>query len=164
MSFNIVRCNIDKTKADAIVNIIYPGTRDMGFAPGYTSITPVDGIKQKYIINTYLPKDSGEELIRKVYDKSLHLACDNHCGSIAFPLIPEKSDAQKGFSSEIAADVFTEFLKKYDIEIFLALSETENIKLSEEVEEDINTLIYNTAQKRYDPRIIGEDRFGSCSF
>ena len=146
MSFKIIRCDIKKTRADAIVNIIYIDSSEVDFAPGYTSITPVSGIESKYIINTYIPKHSGNRLIRKVYDKALHLASDNDCRSIAFPLIPEENNSKtlQLFSSETAVNAFTEFLKKYDMEIFLSLSETENIQLSGEMEEDINKLIYDT--------------------
>ncbi|MBR1737317.1 MAG: helix-turn-helix domain-containing protein [Firmicutes bacterium] len=157
MSFKIIRCDIEKTKADAIVNIIYIDTSEVDFAPGYTSITPVSGIASKYIINTYIPKNSGKQLIRQVYDKSLRLAGDNNCTSIAFPFIPEETDDTR-FSSETAVNAFTDFLKIYDIEIFLALSETENINLSEQMEKDINKLIYDTfpiapvSTKEYFPR------------
>ena len=117
MPFKIVKQDITKIKADAIVNAgntslkmgggvsgaIFKAagaeklqTACAGLAPiktGEAVITPGFDLPAKKIIHTagpvYQPFNQGESkrLLRAAYNSSLQLAVDNGCESIAFPLI-----------------------------------------------------------------------------
>ena len=116
MPFSIIRNDITKVHADAIVNTANPlprigrGTdeaiyraagvekllaarRNLGpIAPGEASVTDAFGLPAKYIIHTVGPgwrdgKDHEFETLSSCYRKSLALAKMLRCKSIAFPLI-----------------------------------------------------------------------------
>ena len=116
MPFSIIRNDITKVHADAIVNTANPlprigrGTdeaiyraagvekllaarRKLGpIAPGEASVTDAFGLPAKYIIHTVGPvwrdgKDHEFETLSSCYRKSLALAKMLRCKSIAFPLI-----------------------------------------------------------------------------
>ncbi|WP_026498968.1 macro domain-containing protein [Butyrivibrio sp. WCD2001] len=119
MPFSIIRNDITKVKADAIVNTANPkpiigggvdtaiynaAGRDRLMAkrekigplePGMVAITPAFDLDAKYIIHAigtwWEGGDNGEaELLRQCYDKSLNLAADHKCKSIAFPLLAKE--------------------------------------------------------------------------
>ncbi len=116
MAFRIIRNDITKVKADAIVNTANPHVtvgsgvdtaiynaagrekllaerEKIGeMAPGEVAITPAFDLDAKYIIHAVGPKweggDSGEAgLLRQCYDRSLAVAYKNGCESIAFPTL-----------------------------------------------------------------------------
>ncbi|MBQ4522885.1 MAG: macro domain-containing protein, partial [Lachnospiraceae bacterium] len=116
MAFKIVRNDITKMEVDVIVNtanmepiysdgvdtavyeaagveLLLAERRKIGcMHVGEVAITPGFHLPAKYIIHAVSPfyKDgeSGEEdLLRSCYRKSLELAYENKCESIAFPLI-----------------------------------------------------------------------------
>ena len=126
MPLNIIRNNIVKVSADAIVNTANPEVavgagvdqtiyEAAGFEellaerakigpmrPGQAAATPAFALDAKYIIHTVGPVwcggDFGErEAVASCYRRSLQLADELKCESIAFPLI---STGTYGFPKE----------------------------------------------------------------
>ncbi|WP_026529262.1 macro domain-containing protein [Butyrivibrio sp. VCD2006] len=151
MPFSIIRNDITKVKADAIVDTANPDVaigdgvdaaiykaageekllaarREIGvLEPGEVGITPAFDLDAKFIIHSSGPwwegGDYGEErLLRQCYDRSLELAAGNGCESIAFPLL---ATGTYGFPKElgiqIAIDAFTSFLEDHEMEITLVV-------------------------------------------
>jgi O-acetyl-ADP-ribose deacetylase (regulator of RNase III) len=115
MAFEIIRNDITRVRADAIVNAANPhpvvgaGTdtaihkaagpellearRAIGdIAPGDSAETPAFGLKAKYVIHAVGPvwrggNDHEPELLYGAYYRALELAKENSCASIGFPLI-----------------------------------------------------------------------------
>lgn len=144
MPFTIIRNDITKVRADAIVNTANPepvfaagtdaaiyraaGERKLlherkkigRIAAGEAAVTPAFRLKAKYIIHTVGPVwVDGEhrelELLASCYRKSLLLARQLGCRSIAFPLI---STGVYGFPKDCALDIalgeFSSFLAAGD--------------------------------------------------
>lgn len=160
MPFKIIRNDITKVKADAIVNTVNPygfigrgvetaiyhavgseelleERRKLGILhPGDVGITPAFNLDAKYIIHVSGPvwKDGRSNelaILRQCYDKALHMAVENNCKSIAFPLL---ATGTYRFPEEIgvaiAVESFTEFLKEYEIEIFLVVFGSDAVRVS----------------------------------
>ncbi len=163
MSFQIIRNDITKVKADAIVNSANPkpvyatGTDGAIYAAagadellaerkkigcigvGQAAYTPAFALKAKYIIHTAGPvwEDGGQDelqLLRQCYENSLKLAKELGCESVAFPLI---STGVYGFPKDealkVAVAVFSEFLLKEDMEIILVVFDRESFVVSGKV-------------------------------
>ena len=160
MPFKIIRNDITKVKADAIVNTVNPygfigrgvetaiyhaagseelleERRKLGILyTGDVGITPAFNLDAKYIIHVSGPvwKDGRSNelaILRQCYDKALHMAVENNCKSIAFPLL---ATGTYRFPEEIgvaiAVEAFTEFLKEYEIEIFLVVFGSDAVRVS----------------------------------
>ncbi len=171
MSFQIVRNDITKVKADAIVNTANPNVavgsgvdtaiynaagRERLLAErekigpmerGEVAITPAFDLDAKYIIHAvgcwWQGGDKGEaELLRKLYDRALNLAAMKRCKSIAFPVM---ATGCYGFPQklgmEIAVDAFTAFLEEHDMEIFLVVFDKGTVKVSGELGEEVRSYI-----------------------
>ena len=171
MPFKIVRNDITKMQVDAIVNTanaapIYSDGVDsavyeaagveqllaerkkIGFLnEGDVAITPGFELPCKYIIHAVSPfyedGESGEEeLLRSCYQKSLQLAKDNHCESIAFPLI---STGSFGYPKEegmrIAVDEISAFLLKNNMQVFLVVFDAESTRLGRNLYPDLEAYI-----------------------
>ena len=165
MPFQIIRNDITKVKADAIVNTANPEVtigdgvdsaiykaagKDKLLAerqkigrlePGEVAITPAFDMDASYIIHASGPwwqgGDKGEaKLLRQCYDKSLKLAAEHKCQSIAFPLL---ATGTYGFPQklgiEIAVEAFTRFLEEYEMEIYLVVFVKKSVKISGELGE-----------------------------
>ena len=117
MPFIIVRQDITKIKADAIVNAANTDLREGGgvcgaifraagadllrgacealapIQPGEAVITPGFGLPAKYIIHAAGPvyqkshREQSEQLLRAAYASALKRAVEHRCESVAFPLI-----------------------------------------------------------------------------
>jgi O-acetyl-ADP-ribose deacetylase (regulator of RNase III)/transcriptional regulator with XRE-family HTH domain len=151
MPFQIIKSDITKVKADAIVNTANPHVavgdgvdsaiyeaagyeklleerRKIGeLRPGEVGVTPAFALQAKCIIHVSGPVwnggEKGEpEILRSCYDQALKLAYRRGCNSIAFPLI---STGAYGFPKElglqIAIDAFTAFLEEHEMEITLVV-------------------------------------------
>ena len=151
MPFKIVRNDIVRMQCDAIVNTanaepvcgtgcdrsIYNAAgreellrirKKIGPVPeGEVFLTPGLRLPAKYIIHAVSPlyidgAHGEEEKLRSCYRKSLKLAAEHKCRSIAFPLI---SAGAFGYPKEeavrIAADECRAFLKEQEMEIFLVV-------------------------------------------
>ena len=171
MPFQIIRNDITKVKADAIVNTANPfvnigagvdsaiyeaaGREQLLAArnkigvlePGEAAITSAFNLDAKYIIHVSSPwwcgGDKGEaELLRSCYDKTLKLAKDNNCKSIAFPLLATGSyDFPKRLGLEIAVSAFTDFLEENEMEITLVVFEKSMVHISGELGEEVKSYI-----------------------
>jgi len=151
MPFRIVRNDITRVSADAIVNSANPkpvvgsGTdtaiykaagmekllqerRKIGdIAVGSAAVTPAFDLDARYIIHTVGPVWRGgekgeEELLRSCYTESMKLAVELSCESVAFPLI---SAGNYGFPADVALRAATsaifDFLMENEIEVLLVV-------------------------------------------
>ena len=171
MPFRIIRNDITKVKADAIVNTANPdpviggGTDSAVYAaagkapllaqrkkigaiaPGQAVSTDAFALDAKYIIHTVGPVwvngDSGErEVLRSCYMNSLNLASQLGCESIAFPLI---STGTYGFPKDealsIALSEIGKFLLLYEMDVILVVFDRKALELSEELAGSIDQFI-----------------------
>ena len=178
MPFNIIRNDITKVKADAIVNTANPDVaigegvdlaiyeaagRDKLLAArkkigrlesGEVGITPAFSLDAKYIIHLsgpyWIDGLHGEaEALRRCYDRALELAVHHHCKSIAFPLL---STGSYGFSKElglqIALEAFQAFLLKREMEIVLVVFGETAFQLSGRIFDDVREYVDNTYVER----------------
>ena len=170
MPFKIIKNDITKVKADAIVNTVNPNAiigdgveyaiynaagkdellkarEKLGYMPpGEVGITPAFKLDAKYIIHVSSPVWTGiwygerppesvltedTELLRDCYMKALYMAAENGCKSIAFPLLATGTyKFPKEIGMAVAVRAFTEFLKNYDMEIFLVVFGRDSFNIS----------------------------------
>ena len=137
MAFKIIRNDITKVKADAIVTTANP------------EVAIGDGVDAKYIIHASCPPwiDGLHEetaLLRQCYDKALKLAYRHRCKTIAFPLL---STGTYGFPKElglqVALNAFTAFLLKHEMEIILVVFGETDTKLSGNLFYDVRAYVDN---------------------
>ena len=171
MPFSIIRDDITRVRADAIVNTANPepviggGTdsaiykaagadellaarRKIGhIARGEACVTPAYGLDADFIIHTAGPVwkggDAGEmKILASCYRKSLLLAYELGCESIAFPLI---STGVYGFPKDRALDIaleeFRTFLDDHDMNIFLVVFDRKAFELSETLVDGVRQYI-----------------------
>ena len=171
MPFQIIRNDITKVKADAIVNtanprpIIGSGTDSAIYAaagkeqllaerkkigaitPGSAVSTPAFSLPAKYIIHTVGPSwvdgSHGEEtILRKAYDAALNLAEKLSCKSVAFPLMAAGSYGfPRDLALSIAISAFTDFLMNHDMEVYLVLFSGKAFSLASSLFSDLKSYI-----------------------
>ena len=160
MPFQIIRNDITKVKADAIVNTANPrpvigrGTdsaiyaaagedqllaerKKIGeIAPGCAASTPAFNLDAKYIIHTVGPAwidgNHGErDTLRSCYEQSLALAAELTCESIAFPMI---ATGVYGFPKDealnIALSEVGKFLLTHEMKVILVVFDRKALELS----------------------------------
>ena len=149
MPLQIIRNDITKVKADAIVNTANPEV-----AIGEVAITSAFKLNAKYIIHFSGPHwidgmHREEELLRQCYDKSLELAYKRHCKSIAFPLM---ATGTYGFPKElglkIALESFNAFLLLHEMEIILVVFGETAYKVSGKIFDDVREYVDNSYVER----------------
>lgn len=171
MSFQIIRNDITKVKADAIVNTANPkpviggGTDSAVYKaagrkallaerkkigdirPGQAAYTKAFKLNAKYIIHTAGPvwqggKHGEKDVLRLCYENSLSLACRLKCESVAFPLI---SSGAYGFPKDTALDIamseIGKFLLTHDIEVIMVVFDRAAFELSEKLMGEIDRFI-----------------------
>lgn len=190
MAFKIVRNDITKMLVDAVVNTaneepIYSSGTDMaiykaageelllverkkiGFMnEGEVAITPGFNLPAKYIIHAvspcYIDGASGEEgKLRQCYRRSLKLAYENGCKSIAFPLIATGNfgyPKEEGMS--IAVEEIKSFLLLHDMFVYLVVFDTESTRLGLDFYPDLEAYIDHNyvcekGEEEYGDRYLG---------
>ncbi len=171
MPFKIVRNNITKVKADAIVNTANPkptyaaGTdaavykaagaelllaerKKIGqMKPGQAAATPAFALPAKHIIHTIGPawvNGTHEEfaILSACYDNSLSLAVELKCESVAFPLI---ATGVYGFPKDkalqTAVSVISRFLLSHDMQVILVVFDRHSFELSGKLFQDVDNFI-----------------------
>ena len=170
MPFQIIRNDITKVEADAVVNTANPepivggGTdwaihtaagpellearkRIGAIRPGQSVATPAFRLPAKYVLHTVSPawidgEHGEEELLRKAYDTALHLAYELGCKSVAFPLM---AAGTYGFPHDLALSVavraFTDFLLEHEMQIFLVLFNAKAFGMAGSLFDDLKSYI-----------------------
>lgn len=171
MPFQIIRNDITKVSADAIVNTANPhavigsGTdsaiyqaagadellaerKKIGDIPvGKAAVTSAFRLKARYIIHTVGPAWEGGNhgelaALKSCYEESLKLAAELSCESIAFPLI---STGVYGFPKDLAlkaaTSVIYDFLMDNDMMVFLVVFGRKAYDLSGKLFQDICSYI-----------------------
>ena len=171
MPFQIIRNDITKVKADAIVNTANPNVavgdgvdyaiyksagrekllearKKIGLLmPGEVAITEAFDLEAKYIIHASGPwwqgGEEGEELLlKRCFDNSLQLAWENGCRSIAFPLLATGTYGfPKKLAIEIAVHSFRIFLQEHDMEIMLVVFGNEAVNISGELVDEVRSFV-----------------------
>jgi O-acetyl-ADP-ribose deacetylase (regulator of RNase III) len=152
MPFTIVRQDITKMQVDAIVNAANTdlahgggvcgaifhaaGARELQAAcdklapiqTGEAVITPGFALPAKYVIHAAGPvyhrwhSAQSEQYLRSAYTKSLQLAVENNCESIAFPLISSGIYGYpKAEALQVATSAIQGFLADHDMDVYLAI-------------------------------------------
>ncbi|SCY63032.1 macro domain-containing protein [Butyrivibrio sp. INlla14] len=178
MPFQIIRDDITKVKADAIVNTANPSVavgdgvdraiyeaaghdellaarEKLGeLPPGNVGITPAFNLQAKYIIHSSGPWREGgshgeEKLLRQCYDKALMLAYDYGCKTIAFPLMATGTYAfPKELGLQIAVDAFKDFLEDHEMDITLVVFTDYAYKVSGAIFEDVVSFVDGDTVKK----------------
>ena len=170
MPFQIIRNDITKVKADAIVNtanphpIIGSGTdsaihesagpelliarkRIGDIPPGAAVSTPAFNLPAKYVIHTVGPswvdgKHGEEAVLRKAYDAALNLTDQLGCKSVAFPLMAAGSYGfPRDLALSIAISAFTDFLMDHDMTVYLVLFNGKAFSLASSLFSDLRSYI-----------------------
>jgi len=163
MPFNIIRNDITKVRADAIVNTANPkpvigrGTDSAIYAaagreqllaarkeigaiePGQAVSTGAFALNAKYIIHTvgpvWIDGSHGErDILRSCYANSLALAAELKCKSIAFPVI---ASGIYGFPKDEALNIalaeIGKFLLTHEMRVTMVVFDRRAVELSKEI-------------------------------
>ena len=170
MPFRIIRNDITKVEADAIVNTANPnpviggGTdfaiheaagpelldarKKIGSIPVGSSVeTSAFRLPARYVLHTVSPvwidgKHREEELLRKAYDSALALADRLACRSVAFPLMAAGTYAfPRDLALATAIRAFTDFLMEHEMQIDLVLFNAEAFGLAGSLFADLKSYI-----------------------
>lgn len=193
MPFQIIRDDITRVKADAIVDTANPEPRYAGgtdgaiyraagaedllaarrrigrIAPGEAAVTAAFALPAKYLIHTVGPAwidgQHGEfDILRACYRKSLLLADVLGCRSIAFPLI---ATGVYGFPKdralETALSVIREHLEQSDLEVTLVVFGRGAYQIAAGLAEKIEAYIDENYAARRIREEYGSSRPGSPS-
>ena len=171
MPFSLVRNDIVNMRVDAIVNAanssLAPGGGVCGAifaAAGRTAldkacraighcdvgsavITPGFDLPARYVIHAVGPIWQGGSrgeaaLLHSCYTRALHLARENGCESIAFPLISSGIFGYpKPQALRVAINAIEEFLLKYEMQVYLVIFDRAALLISERLYENIQRYI-----------------------
>ena len=171
MPFKIIRDDITKVKADAIVNPVNPevcigggvesaiyeaagkeklleARKELGrLQPGKVGVTEAFNLDAKYIVHVsglYWKGGNSFEArcLKECYEKALKAALDKGCKSIAFPLL---GTGTYGFPKDIGLDVavstFTEFLEEYEMDITLVVFGNDAVNVSGKLVDEVRSFV-----------------------
>ena len=171
MPLNIIRNDISKVSADAIVNTANPQVA-IGYGvdqsiyeaagaerllaerakigpmrPGQAAATPAFALDAKYIIHTVGPVWEGggcgeREAVASCYKESLRIADELHCESVAFPLI---STGTYGFPKDEALQIaireISSFLFTHDMTVYMVVYDKKAFVISTKAFGDVQSYI-----------------------
>ena len=170
MPLSIIRQDISRVRADAIVNSANPSPvvgrgvdsmlhaaagpvlleerRRIGtIAPGEVAVTSAGNLPAHMVIHTVGPVWRGgaqgeDSTLRNCYANSLAAAFNAGCASIAFPLI---STGTYGFPKDLALRVAKRaiegFLDAHDIDVMLVVYDAESFQLSRALSHDVQNYL-----------------------
>ena len=170
MPFQIIRNDLTKMQVDAIVNTTNPdpavgygvdmgihqaagpdlliARKTLGTIPiGSAGITNGYALPAKHVIHTVCPVwqggNKGEvRLLRHAYTRSLEIAKEAKCRSVAFPLM---SAGNHGFPKTIAlqtaVDAITAFLMHHEMMVYLVVFSREAVAVSEKLFQSVESYI-----------------------
>lgn len=170
MSFEIVRNDITDMQVGAIVNAsdrypcvnsgveaaihekagpaLFEARKKVGYiSAGDAAITPAFDLGADYVIHAATPVWTdgchGEtETLRAAYDRSLELALEYGCDSVAFPLLASGNNGfPKSTAMQTAVSAFSEFLLKHDMDIYLVVFGRECLMLSQKLFDNVKQYI-----------------------
>ena len=171
MPFTLVRQDLTKMQADAIVNAANTalqmgggvcgaifkeaGTSELQAAcdklapiqTGDAVITPGFGLSAKFVIHTAGPVYRGgnhgeEEQLRLCYINSLKLAIENKCKSVAFPLISSGIYGYpKGEARRVATSAIKDFLRAQDLDVYLVVFDKAAFAVGEDLLGEVESYI-----------------------
>lgn len=170
MPFEIVRNDIVNMQVDAVVNTADPNPVigsgvDSGIHKkaghellvarkkigciefGDAVITPGFGLDARYVIHTAGPvwedgNHGEEQILTSCYRKSLSLAKEHECGSIAFPLMAtDNYGFPKPLALQIAVREISTFLLENEMQIYLVVFGKEAFALSEKLFKSVSSYI-----------------------
>ena len=188
MPLEIVRNDITAMKVDVIVNSAHP-TPEVGggvdyaihraagpeliaerrkigdIATGTAFITPAFQLPAKYVVHTVGPiwqdgKTGQRRQLADCYTKSMELALENKCTSIAFPLI---SAGVFGCPAEIAiataVQAVKEFLAEHEMQVYLVVFDRKAFKISSTLFDDVQDYLdKNYLEELFDEEIRIEEQ------
>jgi O-acetyl-ADP-ribose deacetylase (regulator of RNase III) len=160
MPLTVIRADITKLQADAIVNAANTSLRQGGgvcgaiftaagarelqaacdrLAPiqtGEAVVTPGFSLPARYVVHAAGPLWQGgrkgeEELLHAAYTNALRRAVETGCKSVAFPLISSGIYGYpKAEALRAAVGAIQEFLREHDLDVSLALIDEEALALA----------------------------------
>lgn len=170
MPFEIVRNDITNMQVDAIVNTANPrpiigygcdagihakagpelleARKKIGFlSPGEVGLTPAFALDARYVLHAVGPvwqdgKHGEEAILRQCYDRSLQIAAEQNCTSIAFPLLSAGNHGvPKPLALQTAIRAFNDFLMEHDMMIYLVVFSRDAYQLSEKLFRSVSSYI-----------------------
>lgn len=195
MPLCIVRNDITKLHVDAIVNAANPSLlggggvdgsihRAAGSAlsdeckslggcnPGDAKITGSGNLPCKYVIHAVGPiwhdgKHGEHDTLVSCYRKSLTLAKEYGCETVAFPLI---SSGRYGYPKDqalrVAVDTISDFLFENDMTVYIVVFDKNSYQISKKLFNDIAEYIDDLYTKAYDDEIptrsLPSDTLSDC--
>lgn len=114
---------------------------------GGAAITPAYDLDARYVIHAVSPVwldgvHNEASLLEQCYERSLSLALEHKCESIAFPLLASGNNAfPKELALQIAISAFSKFLLNHEMQIYLVVFDHHAVMLSEKLFQSVKSFI-----------------------